>query len=75
MKVKEMVGFGNGSIRITLESEHPAELAMIRLMDDCEAKCEAKTPDIPPEANHLPGTLPVDPELHINVTVKNNRYR
>lgn len=74
MKVKEMVSFANGTVRLVLESEHPAELAMIRLLDNCEATCEAKSPDVPASTpGNGPNPVP-DPELRINVTVKKGRY-
>ena len=72
MKVKEMIAYEGGSVRLTLESEHPAELAMIRLLNGCEAKCESKTPEGRPEQNAGINPTPADPELRINIEVKKN---
>jgi hypothetical protein len=64
MKISEMIAFPEGGIvRFTLVSEHPAEMAMIRLLNGCTAICEAKTPP-----QH-------DPVLCINVTVKKDSHQ
>jgi hypothetical protein len=62
MKVTEIVAEGN-YVFVALEPEHPAEVALLKLMDGCTATCGevAKVGE---------GAAPTAPTLRVNVAVK-----
>lgn len=73
MKVTSIAGTSAGTFSIRLESEHPAELALLHLLDGCDAKCAKTEAQSHPEANAAVGAKP-DPILVITADVKKSRY-
>jgi hypothetical protein len=71
MKVKEITGKTNGDFTIVLESEHPAELALINLLDTCEAKCARQEASVHPGGSAVELVVS-DPLLVITAQVKKN---
>jgi len=64
MKVSDLKAEA-ATVDVTLEPEHPAEIALINLMGQCEAECVVMQPPSPQE------TTP-EPKLRITVQVKKN---
>ena len=73
MKVEELKANGY-NVELLLTPEHPAEIALVNLLNGCEAACNTVEPKIPPEANAAVPQMPPMPQLQIVATVKKTRY-
>lgn len=71
MKVTEVTAEST-TVAILLEPEHPAEIALVNLLNGCGAECLSVEQKYPPEQNvGMGGTLaPLPPRLQITATVK-----
>lgn len=72
MKVTELTA-GTDVVTISLEPEHPAEIALVNLLSGCNAECLAVAQKLHPEANVGMGDVAaLPPKLQITATVKKN---
>jgi len=74
MKVEELKG-DNNTANIVLTPEHPAEIALVNLLEGCEASCSKVEPmNLSADPNTTLPAMDQTPKLRITVQVKKSRY-
>ena len=74
MKVEKLEA-GPQIAELVLVPEHPAEIALLNLFNECDARCELIAPQVPPRDPNAEAPAPAPPKLNISITVKKSGGR